>query len=139
MAASLVHLTTLNKFDWPPQAQLAFDKLNQALSEAHVLVLSDFQMPFTVETDALGVGMGAVLSQRNHPIAFFSKSFPPKLLCASAYVRESFAITATVKKWGQYLLGHRFTIITNHCNLKELLTQVIQTPKQHTYLARLMG
>ena len=44
-----------------------------------------------------------------------------------------------MKKWRQYLLDHRFTIITDHRSLKELLTQVIQTPEQHIYLARLMG
>lgn len=83
--------------------------------------------------------MGAVLSQRNQPITFFSKPFPPKFLNASIYVRELFVITAVVKKWRQYLLGRCFTIITYHMSLKELLTQVIQTPKQHMYLARLMG
>lgn len=92
-----------------------------------------------METDALGVGMGVVLSQQGHLIAFFSKPFTPKLLRASTYVRELFAITATVKKWKQYLLGQRITILTDHRSLKELLTQVIQTPEQHLYLAHLMG
>lgn len=44
-----------------------------------------------------------------------------------------------MKKWRQYLLGHRFTILTDHHKLKELLTQVIQTPEQQMYLAHLMG
>lgn len=83
--------------------------------------------------------MSAVLSQKGHPIAFFSKTFPPKLLGALAYVRDLCAITTTVKKWRQYLLGHHFVIITDHKSLKELLTQVIQTPEQHMYLARLLG
>ena len=52
---------------------------------------------------------------------------------------ELFAITTAIKKWRQYLLGQCFTILIDHRNLKELLTQVIQTPKQHMYLARLMG
>lgn len=137
--APLVHLTTKDHFLWTDPAQDAFEKLNQALSFAPVLALPDFELPFTVETDASGVGMGAVLSQQGHPLAFFSKPFPPKLLSTSTYVRELFAITATVKKWRQYLLGHRFIIIKDHRSLKELLTQVIQTPEQHTYLARLMG
>lgn len=76
-----------------------------------------------------------LLSQGGHPIAFFNKPFSPKLLCASTYVHELFA----VKKWRQYLLCHHFTIITNHHVLKELMTQVVQTSKQQMYLARLMG
>lgn len=83
--------------------------------------------------------MGVVLSQKGHPIAYFSKPFSPKLLRSSTYVRELFAITAAIRRWRQYLLGHRFIIITDHRSLKELLTQVVQTPEQHMYLVRLMG
>lgn len=103
------------------------------------MALPDFQLPFTIETDALGVGLGVVLLQQGHPIAYYSKPFPSKLQRSSTYVLELFAVTMAVKKWRQYLLGHCFTIITNHHSLKELLTQVIQTPEQHMYLARLMG
>lgn len=58
---------------------------------------------------------------------------------SSTYVRELHAITTAVKKWRQYLLGHPFVIFTDHQSLKELLTQVIQTPEQQVYLAKLMG
>ena len=139
IAEPLVRLTTMETLQWTSHAQQAFENLKSALATAPVLALPDFQVPFTVETDASGNGMGAVLSQKGHPIAYFSKPFTQKLLSASTYVRELFAITSVVKKWRQYLLGHQFTIITDHRSLKELLTQVIQTPEQHTYLARLMG
>lgn len=82
--------------------------------------------------------MGAVLSQQNHPIAFFSKAFSPKLLQSSTYVRELAAITVAVKKWRQYLLGHSFVILTNHRSLKELMSQAIQTLEQQVYLACLL-
>ena len=98
IAGPLVKLITKDPFKWTPQAQLAFDHLKTALSTTPVLTLPNFQLPFTVETDASGIDMGAVLSQNNHPIAFFSKPFSPKLLRASTYIRELFAITTVIKK-----------------------------------------
>jgi len=139
IAAPLTKLVTADPFQWTEEARAAFVHLKEMLTSTPVLRLPDFSLTFTVETDASGTGMGAVLTQRGHPIAYFSKVFPPKLMGASTYVRELFAITAAVKKWRQYLLGRRFHILTDHRSLKELLTQVIQTPEQQMYLARLMG
>jgi len=55
------------------------------------------------------------------------------------YVRELYAIIAAVRKWRQYLLGRPFTILTDHKSLRELMSQVIQTPEQHYYLSKLLG
>lgn len=109
------------------------------MATAPVLVLPDFSLPFTVQTDASGYAMGAVLLQNEHPIAYFSKLFCPRLSKASTYIRELHAITCAVKRWRQYLLGHYFIIQTDHRSLKELLTQVIQTPEQQFYLSKLLG
>ncbi|KAI5434724.1 hypothetical protein KIW84_021518 [Lathyrus oleraceus] len=119
--------------------KFAFDKLKVALATAPVLVLPDFSLPFTVQTDASGYAMGAVLLQNEHPIAYFSKLFCPRLSKALTYIRELHAITCAVKRWRQYLLGHYFIIQTNHRSLKKLLTQVIQTPEQQFYLYKLLG
>lgn len=122
IAAPLTLLIAKDSFKWNDRATTTFNQPKDALCRAPVLNLPDFSLPFFVETDAFGVDMGAVLSQRNHPIAFFSKPFCPALLRASTYVRELAAITATVKKWRQYLLGHQFIILTDHRSLKELMT-----------------
>lgn len=103
----------------------AFQKLKDAITTAPVLTLPNFKAPFVVETDASGTGMGAVLSQGGHPIALFSKQFCPRMANSSTYVRELAAITAAVKKWRQYLLGHKFTIMTDHRSLRELMNQAI--------------
>jgi len=121
-APPLVKATTVEPLHWTPSTQTTFDTLKAALTSAPVLALPDFRLPFTVETDASAIGMDAVLSQQGHPIAFFSKPFSQKMLRASTYVRELCAITTAVRKWRQYLLGHSFTILTDHQSLKELMT-----------------
>jgi len=95
-----------DQFTWTTEAHNAFEQLKNAISKAPVLLLPNFAFPFVVEIDVSRVGMGVVLSQQGHPIAFFSKCFFPKLLSSSTYVREFAAITAAVKKWRQCLLGH---------------------------------
>nr|GFA03683.1 retrotransposon-related protein [Tanacetum cinerariifolium] len=81
-------LTTLlkkNSFTWNPSAQLAFETLKSAMSQALVLALPGFNKPFTVETDASGIGIGVVLQQGGHPIAYLSKSLSPKHQALSTY------------------------------------------------------
>lgn len=131
--------TTEGSIAWSPVAQDVFDKLKQAMIITSGLSLPDFSVPFVVETDALGFGMGVVLMQRSHPIAYFSKQFCPKLLRSPTYIRELHAITTAVKRWLQYLLGHAFVILTDHKRLRELMTQLVQTLEQHVYLAKLFG
>ncbi|GAU35886.1 hypothetical protein TSUD_383780 [Trifolium subterraneum] len=139
IAHALTELLKKDSFIWSDAAQIAFDNLKEAMTKAPVLVLPNFDQDFQINTDASGLGMGAVLSQNGHPIAYFSKKFCPKLLSASTYVRELCAITTAVKKWRTYLLGRRFTIHTDQRSLRELMTQIIQTPEQQFYLAKLLG
>lgn len=55
------------------------------------------------------------------------------------YVRELYAITESVAKFRQYLLGHHFIIRTDHASLRHLQDQVLQTLEQESYLYRLLG
>lgn len=57
----------------------------------------------------------------------------------STYTKELYAITESVKKWRQYLLGRRFRIYTDHHSLKHIVKQKIQTPEQQKWLTKLMG
>lgn len=97
---------------------------------ALVLVYPNFEETFTVETDACEGGIGAVLMQNQHPITFFSSKISSHMAKASTYAKELFAIVQAVGKWHHYLLGRRFVIRTDHKSLKNLLSQVIQTPEQ---------
>ncbi|XP_045791606.1 uncharacterized protein LOC123886321 [Trifolium pratense] len=135
IASPLTSLLRKDSFHRNPEATIAFNALKLAMTSAPTLALPNFTKPFILEIDASGIAMGAVLMQDSHPIAFFSKPFCPRLQKASTYVRELHAITTAVKKWRQYLLGHKLIIYTDHQSLKELLTQIVQTPEQQIYLS----
>lgn len=138
-ATLLNQLLRKYQFLWHSDSQAAFDQLKHAMTTALVLVPLDFSIPFMLEIDACGFTMGVVLAQQHHPISFFSKLFYPRLQCNSTYARELHTITIMVRKWRHYLLGHPFVILADHQSLKELMTQVIQTPEQQTYLSKLQG
>ncbi|XP_028758775.1 uncharacterized protein LOC114717745 [Neltuma alba] len=139
LACPLTKLLQRDSFHWTEEAQHAFDQLKLALTTAPTLALPDFTRPFILETDASGKGIGAVLLQDKHPIAYFSKQLSPRLQAQSAYVRELYAITQAVSKFRHYLVGHRFVIWTDQESLKHLGGQVIQTPEQEAFLPKLMG
>lgn len=71
--------------------------------EAPVLALPDFTIPFIVETDACKRGVGAVLSQRGHHVAYLSKALVVTAQTMSTYEKECLAILLAVDKWRSYL------------------------------------
>lgn len=75
-------------FKWTSETEQAFQDLKKALSSAPVLALPNFQLPFTVETDASDSGIGAVLTQNGHPIAYLSKALGPRTRGLSTYEKE---------------------------------------------------
>nr|KYP65719.1 Transposon Ty3-G Gag-Pol polyprotein [Cajanus cajan] len=120
----------------------AFKKLQEALTTAPMLALPDFRATFDIETDAFSTIVGAILLQSGHPIAYFSKKLCSKLQVASAYARKMYAITESIKKWRQYLIGHHFRIFTDQQSLRHMFSQVFQTPEkpdQQKWAAKLQG
>jgi hypothetical protein len=67
-----------------------------------VLSLLALDKLFVVETDAFMVGIGVVLIQDGHPIAYISKSLGAKQEAMSIYEKEMLAILHAVNKWKQY-------------------------------------
>ncbi|KAJ0909643.1 putative nucleotidyltransferase, Ribonuclease H [Helianthus annuus] len=109
------------------------------MSQPPVLALPDFRETFIVETDASGYGIGAVLMQKGHPIAYISKALSPRHMSLSTYERELLAIIHAVQKWQPYLAHNHFVIKTDQHSLKYLLDSKISTPFQQRWLSKLMG
>ena len=139
LSRPLTDLLKKGSFHWTETAQDAFNKLKVALTTAPVLAIPDFNKQFIVETDASKTGIGAVLMQESHPLAFISRALGPKWQKLSVYEKELLAIVFAVQKWEQYLTGNHFIIKTDQKSLKWLLQQKISTPFQQFWLSKLLG
>lgn len=124
---------------WNSEKEAAFQALKLALSTNPVLALPDFDQTFVLETDACSKGIGAVLLQNVHPIAFLSKALGPKLQCLPTYEKECLAILMAVEKWRPYLQHAEFIIRTDQKSLIHLEDKRLSTPWQHKALTKMLG
>jgi hypothetical protein len=118
-------------FVWTSTTEASFQALKTALTSTPVLAISYFDKTFTVETDASAKGIGAVLQQQGHPIAFVSKALGTKAQGLSTYEKERLAILMAVDYWRHYLQSTPFIILTNQKCLTHLDDQRLSTPWQH--------
>ncbi len=58
---------------WGPIHQQAFDNVKAAIAKETVLAYLNVLKPFEIYTDASSTQLGAVITQDNRPIAFFSR------------------------------------------------------------------
>lgn len=135
----LTELTKKDNFSWGAEADAAFKLMKVIMTSPPVLVLPNFSLPFEVECDAAGRGIGAVLMQQRKPIAYFSKALSQGNLAKSVYEKELMALVLCIQHWRHYLLGKQFTVFTDHKSLKHFLQQRITSPDQQCWLAKLLG
>lgn len=103
-----------------------------------MLALPNFAAPFEIETDACDSGVGAVLSQQGHPVAFYSKALGVNNQKVSIYEKEFITILMAVDEWRCYLQRGAFIIRTDHKSLCYLQDQTLSTDWQKA-MAKLAG
>ena len=95
-----------------------YEYLKQSLCALPALTLPLPNDQFIVQTDASGVGIGAVLSVSREgvelPVAFFSRKLQPRERRYSATELEGLAVVAAVSHFDAYLVTHPFTVETDH-------------------------
>lgn len=131
VTAPLGNLLKKNRtFDWDEACETAFDAIKGFLVSAPVLSCPDFNIPFSIQTDASGYGISGVLTQI-HPegekvVSYASRSLSRLERAYSTTERECLAVRFAINKFRPYIEATRFTVITDHHSLKWL--QKIQHP-----------
>ncbi len=92
---------------WDSIHQQAFDNVKAAIAKETVLAYPDFLKPFEIYTDASLMQLGAVITQDNRPIAFFSRKLSETQQKYSVTEIELLAIVETLKGVQRDAVGAR--------------------------------
>jgi len=95
--------------------------------------LPDFTKVFEVKCDASGVGIGGVLSQERHPVAYFSEKLNKAKQKYSTYDNEFYAVIQALCYWRHYLLPREFILYSDH------EASAILTPKRSLIIGMVIG
>jgi hypothetical protein len=60
-------------FEWTPRREASFQELKKRLTMAPVLTMSDMEKAFLIYCHASGQGLGCVLMQDGHVVAYASR------------------------------------------------------------------
>ena len=84
--------------------------------------------------DASGIAIGGVLTQEGRPIAFTSRKLKIHERNYPTHDLELLAVIHALKLWRHYLLGQRFSLVTDHKSLKWIFTQPLLNMRQRRWV-----
>jgi hypothetical protein len=102
---------------WDEVHQRAFDHVKSTIAKDVVLAYQDYSKVFEIDTEASSKQLGAVVTQDNRPIAFFSRKLSNMQCKYSVTKIELQAIVKTLKKFKGMLWGQNIKVLTDHTNL----------------------
>ena len=107
-----------DRVTWSDSMLTEFMYLKTILCSVPSLTLPSVQDNFLLQTDASGLGIGAILSvvrqDEEYPVAYFSRKLKPREQRYSATELEGLAVIAAVQHFDVYLVTHPFVVETDH-------------------------
>lgn len=120
--------------EWTPLMLQHFELVKDSLSHAPFLKFPDFNLPFSVATDASNTGVGGVLYQpdpsaeingeitADNIVAICSKKLTSSQMNYAAYKKEFYGIVYCLQQFHNYLFGRTdTTLYTDHKPLTYIL------------------
>ena len=106
--------TKKRAWHWDEVHQVAFDNVKTTIARDVVLAYPNYSKEFEIYTDASSKQLGAVITQGNKPIAFFSRKLTETQQRYSVTKIELLAIVETLKEFKGMLWGQKLKVYTDH-------------------------
>ncbi|KAJ4748698.1 polyprotein [Rhynchospora pubera] len=122
------------KFVWEERQEKSFQELKNRIVTAPVLAMPISGREYDVYTDASKSGLGCVLMQEKHVIAYASRQLRPHEQNYPTHDLELAVVIFALKIWRHYLYGVKCKIYTDHQSLKYIFTQKELNLRQRRWL-----
>ena len=123
-------------WSWGPEQKAALCAIKNALTSDPVLKYFDTNKDIELQVDASQSGLGAVLLQDNHPVAYASRSLTPAECNYPQIDKELLAIVFGCERFNHYIYGRPVNVQTDHNPLTSILKKSLH--KASPRLQRLM-
>jgi hypothetical protein len=101
---------------------------------APVLVMPDMEKSFSIYCDVSGQGLGCVLMQDGHVVAYALSQLRKHEVNYLTHDLELAIVVHALKIWRHYLMGKRCELYTDHKSLKYIFTQSNINLRQRRWL-----
>ncbi|MBW0531670.1 hypothetical protein O181_071385 [Austropuccinia psidii MF-1] len=116
-------------FEMTQEKIKVYEKIRKALTEAPLLLIPDWNIPFKLYIDACGDGLGAALNQvqiiddkpTEGPVCYISRQIKPIEARYGASQMECLCLVWALEKLHYYLDDSAFEVITDFNSMKSLL------------------
>jgi hypothetical protein len=122
------------KFKLTFACEATFQGLKKRLTTTSVLMMPNMEKPFSIYYDASGQGLGCVLMQDGHVVAYASRQLRKH---EEHYLTHDFELATVVhslKIWRHYLIGKRCELDMDHKSLKCIFIQPDLNLRQRRWL-----
>nr|GEW94730.1 hypothetical protein [Tanacetum cinerariifolium] len=110
-----------------------FETLKKKLTEAPILVVPNWNLPFELMCNASDFAIGAVLGQRKtkhfQPIHYASKTMTEAQIHYTTMEKEMLSVVYAFEKFQPYLVLSKSIVYTDHSTLKYLLNKQVSKPR----------
>jgi hypothetical protein len=121
-------------FEWMPRREASFQELKKRLTTTPVLTLPDMERPFSIYCDASSQGLGCVLMQDGHVVAYASRQLRKHEEKYPTHDLELVGVVHALKIWRHYIIGKRYEVYSDHKSLKYIFTQPDLNLRQRRWL-----
>jgi hypothetical protein len=106
-----------SKWIWGDEKQQAFQWIRNTIARQVLLKYPDFSQPFYIFTDASDAQLGVVISQKEWPIAFYSRKLNSAQHNYTTMEKELLSVVETSQQYHHILLGNTCRFFCDHKNL----------------------